>query len=49
MMKFDERGFVIYEMMPRYNNLEIPKGGQEKRRERRRNEQEQKKRNHFNP
>ena len=46
MMKFDERGFVIYEMRPRYN-IEIPKGGQEKRRERRRNEREQKK--HNNP
>lgn len=30
-MKFDERGFVIYEMMPCYN-IVIPKSGQEKKR-----------------
>ena len=42
-MRYDERGFVIYEMMPHDNVIEIPKSGQEKRRERRRNERKQKK------
>lgn len=46
MMKYDDKGFVIYEMAPRYN-IEIPKSGQEKRRERRRDERMKNKLNHF--